>query len=236
LPYILAIGICASAGASDDHSQRLLQEPHVVPPASKDTAVGDLITLKSGKVLRGVRLLRQTARSVELEVYPGVEPLILPAKQVVSIERGKRRRFLAAVSATIAPPNTGEEDEPGDMLSAVKVSPELLEKMAKPFVTESIDFKDQDIVNILQSISILSRVSISIGPALERIPADERRITVTAREGASINSFLREALTPQFPWLRVEYQFDRIHFSARTPTYDTPDPAPIEEDNMEPRD
>lgn len=217
MPYILAIALCANAGDQEGLSQREVVE--IAPESLSPRYPGDQITLKSGKTLHGVRILRETPRTLVLEVFPGVEPLLIPVKQVTLVERGTTQRQLMPTPAKATRPaeTNADSGNQGDVLSAVKVSAELLKKMAEPFTSEPIAFQEQDIVNVLRTVSILSSVPVTLEPTVEQVPAEERRVTVSAHSGASVDSFLREELAPNVPWLRVEFRYDRLHFSVRNP-------------------
>ena len=216
VPYILGVGLCVSAVAGGplsalQQSERMEEQ---TPPSIQRT--GDQITLKSGKVLHGVKITRRTALNLVLESLPGVKPLVIPLRQVASIEYGALSTRPTETKRPIQPPAPIKDPPQAtgtDVLQAVRLSPELIEKMARPFTDEPIEFENQDIVNILRSVSILSRVPISLDAAINHLPTDQRRATLELPAGTSFDDFLETKFGPELPWLRAEFRFDRLHFA-----------------------
>ena len=180
-------------------------------PPRAESRNDDQITLKSGRVLQGVKVIRSTPFKLVLEVIPTVEPLEIPARQVVSIAYGEQQ------SKTVVGPDKEAVEASGDtaqILQAVKVSPELVKKMAAPLVQESVDFAHQDLLNTLRSAGILFGVSVTFGPRLESLPLQERIVSLSLPEGESFEDFIRGALARELPWLTVDYRFDVVHFDS----------------------
>ncbi|MDP2326284.1 MAG: hypothetical protein Q8N51_19960, partial [Gammaproteobacteria bacterium] len=160
--YILVFGLCAGAPAGapqPDAGPTNFSRDAVETPIRR---TGDHITLKSGKVLHGVKIVRRTSLHLVLEILPEIKPLLIPVRQVAAIEYGTLEPRSPRPGPDPGPATavTGPIEPASDVFNAVKVSPELIEKMGAPFTPDPIDFENQDIVNVLRSISILSRVNI----------------------------------------------------------------------------
>lgn len=218
VPYILGVGLCASTVAGAPPPQQPPRQSERMEddmPASL-RRTGDQITLKSGKVLHGVKITRRTALNLVLETLPGVKPLVIPIRQVESIEYGALNSRPTEIERPTQPPvpvAAPPQASATDVLQAVRLSPELIEKMARPFTDEPIEFENQDIVTILHSVSILSRVPISLDAAINHLPTDQRRATLELPAGTSFDDFLETKFGPELPWLRAEFRFDRLHFA-----------------------
>ncbi len=181
-------------------------------PSEVEARTDDQITLKSGRVLQGVKVIRSTPFTLVLEVIPAVEPLEIPARQVVSIEYGERDEERPDDAAPEAAHASGDTSQ---ILQAVKVSPDLVKKMSDPLRQETIDFARQDLLNILRSAGILFGVSITFGPQLERLPIEKRLVALSIPEGESCDELIRGTLATELPWLKVEYRFEDVHFESR---------------------
>lgn len=214
LPYILLASTLAGAVPADSTNgptaaAKADQVFHVQKPQT-----GDQVTLKSGKTIHGVKILRATALQLVLEVLPRIEPLIIPARQVAAFQYGPDDTPL---TATPSPP--GKQEEPEDsrsrVLLAVKTSPELIRKMAAPISTDAVVFEQQDILTTLRDVAGRSGVTISIGPMLSAWPLKERITTAQIGAGDSFDDFIRESLARVAPWIAVEFDFDELHFSVR---------------------
>lgn len=185
-------------------------EPREAVSPSAEARLDDRITLKSGRVLQGVKIIHTTPFKLVLEVIPTVEPLEIPARQVVSVTYGERRPEPEAAPAE-EPPSTTQDDA-SHVLPAVKIAPELVKKLSAPLTGKSVDFTQQDLLNTLRSAGILFGVSVTFGPALEKLPLEERITTLRLSEGQSFQEFIRNAVAQELPWLTVEYRFDTVHF------------------------
>lgn len=196
----------AQAGAGSDAPD--LPIPASSPPTKPS---GDVVTLKSGRILQGVKVVQTTPFKILLEVIPSLEPLAIPIKQVVSIEYGPRDSQTPP-DQTIAPPASGGGTS--NILQAVKISPELVKKMATPITDKTIEFNAQDLVNTLRSAGIMSGVAVSFGPQLEGLPREKRTVSLSLAGGITFDRFIRDMLIPSVPWLKVEYQFNSIYFDC----------------------
>ena len=192
------------------------QEPvdeSATPVVSTATQVraehGDRVTLKSGRVLQGVKVVRATPFKLFLEIIPTVGPLEIPAKQVVSISYGQPE-----MKGSGAPLLQPEEDKksPPRVLPAVKIAPDFAKRVASPISDKEVVFNEQDLLNTLRSAGIMGGVSVTFGPRLEELSPEERTFSLRLAAGISFEEFYRDTLAPQVPWLKMEYRFETVHF------------------------
>lgn len=211
LHYIVTAAalLSTATGFSEAASDSAVTAASAIVLTDKDP--GDVVTLKSGRVLKGVKIIEATPFKLYLEVLPSVEPLAIPIKQVVSIQYG---------TPEIQPPLESSSAKPEDgldstnVLQAVKISPDLLKKLNTPITDKTVEFNAQDLVNTLRSAGIMSGVTVTIGPQLEGMPSEKRNVSLSLAGGITFDRFIREIVTPTVPWLKVEYQFDSIYFDC----------------------
>lgn len=181
----------------------------LAPTASMHAQHDDQVTLKSGRVLQGVKVVRATPFKLFLEIIPSVEPLEIPAKQVRSIAYGQSETEASVSSKPMPEDNSAESDR---VLPAVKISPDLAKRMASPISDKEVLFNEQDLLNTLRSAAIMGGVSVTFGPKLENLPPEERTFSLRLAGGISFEAFYRDTLAPQVPWLKMEYRFDTVYF------------------------
>lgn len=213
LRITLSIGLLiALAGTTAKASNGVVKSPSSDVQTHISEPTGDQITLKSGSILQGVRVLQSTPFQLVLEVLPTIDPLVIPARQVMSIKYGLHQPRYSPY-----PESESLDDESPTMLQAVKTTPELLKKLAASVTDDSLTFEDQDILNTLRTLGILSGVPITLGPRLVRYPIEERIKSVRLEPGTSFDTFITEQLSQKAPWIAVEFQYDRVHFYRKKP-------------------
>ena len=179
----------------------------VVPPAQQ----GDVINLRSGRVIKGVQVLRAKAGFYEIEVTKDVK-LLIPRRQVVKIDydgiepnaRGARPE---------APADSG-----GSLLQGTKLDPRVAAKLNSPIPDTPIEFTDKDLLIILTRLSAVAGVEIVIDDSVKAIPPEQRQWDVVATAGATLGSMLRDKLLKQFPNLTLVYQSDRLLVTLKPST------------------
>lgn len=199
----LALEALASTPANDANAVKSTMD---MPPPSHQRRE-DRITLKSGRELTGVKVIRSTPFKLVLEVIPSLEPLEIPTRQVAGITYGEPETI---ETAETSPPESTEDST--RVLQAVKLSPDLVKKMSESLSEKTIDFTRQDIINPLRSAGIMSDVPITFGKTLENLPVEQRILSLILMEGVSFDDFLRNTVAPKAPWLKIEYRFDSVHF------------------------
>ncbi len=174
---------------------------------------GDQITLRSGKVLQGVRVVSETQVEVKVEVLPGLPILILPASQVVSVLHGDKR---LREKTSEAPNDEKLSDKSStEILPASKMAPDFSKRLATKNTDKSQQFRNRDIVAVLRIAAKKWGVPITFHQALLERPAPQRRCTLALETGQSLHGFLHDTVPAVAPWLQIEYLFDQIEVSLK---------------------
>jgi hypothetical protein len=180
--------------------------------AGKDTASafkieGDKVSLKSGKQLRGVKVLRVTPSMVELEYAPGQPVMKLPRRLVTNIEYENPANAPAAAAGA-------EEAGSGDVMVAEEISAEFNKKLTAPLPGAPLDFKDQDALIVLKDLADRAQVVLAVAPEAQQVPEAQRKITLSVPKDATLSTLLREGFRTAVPALKFSLQFDKVLVSS----------------------
>ncbi len=172
--------------------------------ASEAPLDGDVVVLKNGKMLRGIRVVRVTPSMVELEYIPGQEPMKMPRKQVAEIQYGR--------GAALGGQESGNAGgiPPGVMLGE-ELSSEFHRKITAPVADTPLPYENQDFMEILQDLANRIQAEIVFEESLRQTSADERRVTVTLPAGAAVSTFFRREFREAVPSVKVSYEYEKIH-------------------------
>jgi len=180
--------------------------PMTAPPAPKPA--GDVLTLKSGKVLRGLQVRRSTPQSYEIELGDGSIVLHIPRRQVVSVEFDDfdpRREALMKKLEAARPP------------APPKPSAALLQKLDMDVATPPLKFNNADLLEILAELGKRAEVEIVPAEAVSAMPKEKRQWTLTPPKGTTLRAILEEKLPGVFKGLNVVYEGDRILVAPKPP-------------------
>jgi len=181
------------------------------PPASPAPAAaatpakeeGDVITLKSGAVMKGVQVIRRTPVELLVQVTDDVT-LSIPQKQVANV------KLDSIDPVNVTRQKTDSTPQEGSLIPGDKLSPQLHEKMVAPIPAPPLKFENQDFVVILDDLSKRIGVPIEIDEKVKSLPEDQRKWTYEAKADTTPMAFLQEGLLKQFKNLSMELRFDRI--------------------------
>lgn len=196
-----------TAGAKPDKAPKdgAGAEPAAAESAAPPALPGDVITLKSGKKLAGVQVLRELPNVVEVEVQEGLEPLKLPRKQVVSIQYDDidpiRQRRLEEMKAAAPGP---------DIIPGEKLSPEFNLKLKNSLSDAPLSFKDIGFANLLTKLCEQIGVELQIEDSARKLPMDQRIRSFEIKPGTSLFTFLQTDFVTAYPTLTVMYKYDKI--------------------------
>ncbi len=180
------------------------------PTASgKDTSStfkieGDTVYLKSGKRLRGVKVLRVTPGMVEVEYAAGQPVMKIPRRLVTKIESGNPAN--AHPDMVAGPESAGG----GDVMVAEEISAEFNKKLTAPLAGTPVDFKDQDALTALKDLADRAQVELAVDPEAQKVPEAQRKLTLTIPKDATLSTLLREEFRTAVPALKFSLQFDKI--------------------------
>ena len=198
----------AAAGAAGDATGT------TPTPKAQKPRTGDVITLKSGRVLSGVQVLRETASRVEVQVLEGDAPLAILKKQIEKIERddiepGKSGRVKPADDALV-----GESAEV--IINASKIPSELNQKLTQPLADTVLQgVNGQDYVAVLEQISMETGVPIQIAEELSALPAEQRIWNGAPATGTTLFTLLLDDFRAAFPDTAIVYEEDGLHIRMR---------------------
>ena len=183
------------------------EDSPVPPPPPMVMPAGDTVTLKSGKVLKNVQVLKTTLTEVHVQTLlnssEDLPPLIVPRKFVESIEYDDYDPKTAALAKKQSQQNPG-------VMSGFAVSKDMGEKLHGKLPAPRLSFEDRDVLDVLRDLSKTVGVTIDVSDGVRAIPTQDRRWTFQAADDMTLFLLLQEKLPEKFPNLAVDYQFDRI--------------------------
>jgi len=210
----LVLFLFAMAGVSIAAQERdiaKMEEGQEREQTANSETSGDVITFTSGKQLRGMQVLRETARTVSVQVLAGTDPLVLS------------KRFIARIDydqATPAPENTSattsKSTEP-NVIVADRLSGELHKNLNRPLPGAFLKSDGEDFVRLLERLSRATKVRIDIGDEVRALAPGARQWRYNVNNKTSLESLLRESLLVRFDRLTILYRFDHIVVTMTQP-------------------
>lgn len=183
--------------------------------ASDESLEGDVVLLKNGRMLRGVRVVRVTPAMVELEYIPGQETMKMPRKQVAEIQYGQtasQTEHDSGKAGGIAP----------DVMLGEELSSEFHRKITAPVPDAPLKYENQDLMEILQDLARRIQVEIVFEESVLRMPPADRRVSVTLPAGTAVTTFVRREFREAVPFVKIYYEYEKIHVAPA----DVPIPPP----------
>lgn len=165
---------------------------------------GDLLVMKSGAVMSGVQILKSTPTTFEIEVVKGMKPLVIPRRQVESVEYDDLDPARDARHADSRP-------KPQDdlMTDGKELSPELVDKLVKPIPGTPMTY-DKDYMQVFKEIGETCGVQIVIDPSLQRQPQQNRLWKIEVPEGTRLMDLLQRYWLKSFPAGKITYEFEMV--------------------------
>lgn len=167
---------------------------------------GDVITLKSGSQLKGVKVVSRTANEVEIEAGSGVR-MRIPRRQIQDIQIDTSTPKAGAPAADSAP-------KEGAIFPGSKLKPEVSEKLAAP-IKGPIKYENADLVKVAAELGQQCGVPIDVDDAVKAMPENARTLGFEAKPGANAQSILQEEILKKFPTLEIVYQFDKLLLTTK---------------------
>ncbi len=203
----------APVGASDAAPAGETAPPEAAAPAEAPIA-GDTVTLKSGAVLRGVQVVRQTPMGYEI-LAAGEVKFTVPRKLVESVEYDD-----VESGAGAGPGEKSAED--GNLIQGNKVDPELWQKLDNAFGEPVQEFDNQDLVNVIGELSKRAEVPVTVDDLVKGLPAEKRSWTLKTTPETTLRNLLQQDLPKSFPEMKVVYEYDKIRITLKEPPADAP--------------
>lgn len=199
LSVILSVACVLTASVAP--AQGTLRES----PDSSARPAGDSITLKTGKVISGVQILRATPLFYEVEITEGIEPLLLPRKMVEHVEYDDIDPLADRRRERMFPSRKEQRETAGDELE-----PALMDKLTAPLSSEEMSYEGRDLIEVLDELAKKQGVQIEIHKSVRNVRAERRAWNLTIAPDTSLMSVLQDHLLRDFKFLELEFQFDMI--------------------------
>ena len=162
---------------------------------------GDVITLKTGAVLKNVQVYRRTAKAFEIQITEEVI-LKIPRKLVADVQyddyEPSRRRARRP------------QPKKADKLVGTKLKPEVHKKLTSAIPPPPLKYKDTDLVTILAELSKRVGVSIVVDESIKTVPREKLIWDLESKPGATLMTLLQEEMRKRFKEFVVVYQYDKI--------------------------
>lgn len=217
-------------------------QPPEIPPAmspiddatpSYEMEEGDVVYLKSGKELRGIRIGRENPLYIEIEFLENEAPLQLPRTAIDRIEYASDK-----ISGR-------SEDGLGDVRHAPHVIPgdevsvEFNRMLTTPMSEEELKLENVDYLVIIRQQAAKFGILVDVPAELEALEMEQRKFSRVIPAGKTFMNFLRTDLAEIAPALRVILKFDKLVLQMREemappadvippPPGDMPPPPPMQ--------
>ena len=177
--------------------------PAPAPAAKKavaQTGGGDVIVLKSGKVLKDLKITGRTPTDITVRIISGVT-ISIPRKQIESIRENVPDSTPGATEDTASSKND--------------LSPEVLGKLAAPLPDPPLKYDNKDIVLILEDLSKKTGVTFIVDDSVRSISQKDRSITFEAKSGMNAMNLLQDEVLKKVKKLDVIFQGDKLLFVSK---------------------
>jgi len=203
----LAAGLCLAAASVGNAQEGEPPGREAPPPLAKESArpAGDVVTLSTGKQLRGVQVIKSTPRVIVVQPAENVAPLELPRALVASIEFDDY-----TPGRDPKPDSSNDGGDASTVILGEEISPELHNKLTKPLETEVRKVNEQDFVRILRQFGEQANVPLEFSKAVRGLPREARAWSFEAKPDMSLLHILQSEFSKAFPKLEWAYQYDKI--------------------------
>lgn len=166
---------------------------------------GDVLYLKTGKVISNVQILRNTPVFYEVQFQPGLEPLMIPRKQVQRVVFDEIDPARARIRASLEP-----RAEEVSLATGERVSRYLMEKLSAPLSNKALTYDQVDLIDILGETAERMQVNLKVHPSIKNRPEKVRLWTLETTPETTLMALLREELVGQFKFAEVLFENDTI--------------------------
>lgn len=186
---------------------------------------GDILIMNSGAIMSGVQILKSTTRTYEIQVVEGAEPIIIPRRQVESVELDDIEPLREARRKAN---RSSEQDQL--MTDGREVSAELRQRLKAPIPNSPLEFDKTDYVTVFNQITNATQVQIVIDPSLADAPPETRQWTITIPAEMRLMDLLQMEWLAAFEDGKILYALDKVilHKKGVEPK-NIPEPPPTEE-------
>ncbi len=171
---------------------------------------GDIITLKSGKKMYGVQVLRELPDKIEVQVKEGMEPLVLPRRLIQSIQYDNIDPLRSKIFQEVQGQSKNEGVIPGEELSQ-----EFNQKMKAPLSDQPLVYQNIGILKLLAELTQKVGVGLEVDESMKSMPMEQRIKSFEIPPGTSLYKFLQTDFANAYPQVSITYKFDKIHISLK---------------------
>lgn len=171
---------------------------------------GDVITLKSGKKMYGVQVLRELPDKVEVQVKEGLEPLTLPRRLIQSIQYDNIDPLREKIHQEIQ-----SQSKDSDLIPGEELSQDFNQKMRKPLSDQPLTYQNIGILKLLAELTQKVGVGLEVDESIKSLPMEERIRSFEIPAGTSLYKFLQTDFANAYPKVSVTYKYDKICISLK---------------------
>ena len=193
----------------------------------------DVVYLKSGKELRGIRIGRENPLYVEIEFLENEAPLQLPRTAIDRIE------YASDKISGRSEDGLGDVRHVPHVIPGDEVSVEFNRMLTTPMSEEELKLENVDYLVIIRQHAAKFGVMVDVPAELEALDMEQRKFSRVIPAGTTFMNFLRNDLAQIAPDLRVILKFDKLVLQKREemepsagdippPPGDMPPPPPIQ--------
>lgn len=168
---------------------------------------GDTVHFKSGSVLKGVQVIRETPSGVEVKVTEA-DTLLIPRKQIDHIEYVKVEEA----------PTPEQQAAEMSILKGQKVSTDFFGKLTAALPDDALEYKDADVVTALEELAKKTGVTIEVTDPVKKLGPKKRLWTTKLDTGANLANLLEDGLLKSFPNFQLDFPSDKIVVSMKSDT------------------
>ena len=175
---------------------------------------GDIVTLKSGRQLRGFWVVRETPAFYELEIIEGRVSLQVPRNQVLSVH------YDESAARPGVRGSTRVEPQEQVLLPGRQLSPQLMQGLTKDISDPPVVSDGDDYLVVLDELCERADVRIQVSSEIRDFATADRRWFFALPEGGTLQYAL-QALDDAFSELCVEYASHLIRIAPNRTIPDT---------------
>jgi len=212
---------CAQETAKDgpddsDVASADTQQPSGHPPpdpeAVRPAPQGDVIALKSGAVLKGLQIRRETLSCYVVVIIEDSLWLRVPRAQVRSVAYDAYDPPGKRTPESLVAHDRGQVLLPGQM-----ISPHLMTCLTTDISDPPLKCQQTDFLAVLEEVATRARLRINVDESVKAMPHEERLWTYHTPPGATVQSLL-DSLVTDVQSLKIVFREDSVLLTDSNPS------------------
>lgn len=171
---------------------------------------GDVIVMKTGRVMGGVQILRTTPLLYEVEIIEGLAPMKIPRRHVELVEFDDVDPLRDRRHDALRPPTDIELVADG-----ILFDPEFETKLTAPVPGSPLDYKAKDYLNIFEELAKKCKVTIEIDKSLKTLIETDRQWTIKITPEMTLFDVLSMHWDKKFETGKITWKNDRVILSKK---------------------